>query len=206
VAAAAILLSPAIVAAQEPEAAPAADDSNAARILTSLGGAAVGLLTHEAGHFALDVTFDAEPRFRRVEFANIPFFAITHRAGLSPRREYAITAAGFWVQNALAEWVLTHDPGIRRQRAPFAKGLLAWSAASSAVYTVAAFGRIGPPERDTRGMAEALGVSERWIGALVLAPAACDAWRYLNPDARWARWLSRASKAAMIVIVLAARH
>ena len=51
------------------------------------------------------------------------------------------------------------------ERAPFAKGLLAWNVLASAAYSGAAFAHAGPPERDTRGMAAALGVNEAWVGA-----------------------------------------
>lgn len=168
-------------------------------------GVASGLLAHEGGHLLFDAIFDAEPGLRRVEFGGVPFFAITHRGDLTPRREYTISSAGFWTQHALTEWVLTAHPGLRRERRPYLKGLFAWHLLSSAVYTAAAFGEIGPLERDTRGMATSLGVSERWMGVLLLVPAACDAWRYFNPEARWARWLSRAAKIGLVLAVVRAR-
>jgi hypothetical protein len=153
-----------------------------------------------------DVLFNADPGFRRVEFKGIPFFAITHRSGLSPRREYSISAAGFWVQSGIAEWLLTARPELRREHAPFAKGVLVWSVASSAVYTVAAFGSYGPAERDTRGMADSLRVPEPWIGAMLIVPAVCDVWRYFDPESVWARRLSRASKVGLLVVVVGARR
>src|SRR5262245_60278902 len=45
-----------------------------------LGGAAVGLGTHEAGHVFFDVLFDAQPGLGKVNFHGLPFFAITHRS------------------------------------------------------------------------------------------------------------------------------
>jgi hypothetical protein len=82
------------------------------------------------------------------------------------------------------------------------KGLLAFNVVSSAAYAGAAFARTGPAERDTRGMAQSAGVDERWIGAMVLAPAVLDAWRYFEPEARWAAWASRAVKIGMVLLVL----
>jgi hypothetical protein len=181
------------------------ESSRGVGALSFLGGAAAGLLAHEGGHLLFDVVFDADPGFRRVEFAGIPFFALTHRSGLSPRREYSISAAGFWVQHGLAEWILTDRADLRNRRDPFAKGVLAWSIGSSAVYTAAAFGSFGPVERDTRGMAQSLGVDEPWIGAMLIVPTVCDVWRYFDPDSRWARWLSRASKIGLVVVVIGAR-
>ena len=57
-------------------------------------------------------------------------------------------------------------------------------------------------ERDTRGIATATGTDERVIGALVLAPAAFDTWRYFRPESRAARWGSRLSKVAFLGVIL----
>lgn len=167
-----------------------------------LGGALAGLAMHEAGHVLFDVVFDADPRVKRVEFHGIPFFAITHRSGLSPRREFIISSAGFWMQHAGSEWILTRRPELRSERAPMLKGIVAFNVLSSAAYAGAAFARTGPIERDTRGMASAARIDERWVGALVLAPAALDAWRYFHPDATWATWTSRAVKIGMVLLVI----
>ena len=93
-------------------------------------------------------------------------------------------------------------PRLRFERAPFAKGVFAFNIGASAVYSVAAFARTGPIERDTRGMAFASRTDEPWIGALVLAPALLDAWRYLDPEARWLVWASRAAKVGAVVLIL----
>lgn len=193
---------PAFAQGDSEAAAHRSESSRTTRTVAFLGGAAAGLLAHEGGHLLFDVMFDADPGLRRVEFAGVPFFAITHREGLSPRREYAISAAGFWMQNAAAEWVLMRRPHVRREGGPFSKGVLAWSIASSAVYTAAAMGRFGPAERDTRGMAAAADLPEPVVGTLLLVPAVCDAWRYLDPDARWPRRLSRAAKIGLVVLVV----
>lgn len=187
------------------ESASRSESSRTAAAFAFLGGAAAGLVAHEGGHVLFDVIFDADPGIRRVEFAGIPFFAITHRPGLPPAREYTISAAGFWAQNAAAEWILTKRPELRRERGAFVKGMLAWSIASSAAYTVAAAGTLGPSERDTRGMAGSLGVPEPLVGTLLLIPAVCDLWRYLDPDARLPRWMSRAAKIGLVFVVVAAR-
>lgn len=172
-----------------------------ASIAPFLAGGAIGLGTHEAGHLLFDGLFDARPGIRKVDFHGIPFFAITHRSDLSPRREFTISSAGFWVQEAESEWLLTRRPRLRSEHAPLAKGLLAFDVLASVAYAGAAFGRTGPVERDTRGMADAARIDERWIGALVLAPALLDAWRYFNPDAKWAAWASRGVKIGMVVMV-----
>lgn len=165
-------------------------------------GAAVAFGAHEVGHLLFDVAFDAQPGIGRVDFHGIPFFAVTHRSGMSPRREFTISSAGFWVQHATDEWLLTTRPRLKAQQAPFAKGVLAFNVVTSIAYAGAAFARTGPVERDTRGMADSVRVNERWIGLLILAPAALDAWRYFKPDARAPVWLSRGFKAGAVVLVL----
>ena len=166
-----------------------------------LAGAMVGLGAHEGGHLLFDGIFGADPGVKRVDFHGIPFFAITHRSDVSRRQEFVIASAGFWVQHATSEWILTRRPRLRDEPAPFSKGVLAFNVGASTVYSIAAFGKIGPPERDTRGMAVGARLDEGWIGAIVLAPAVLDAWRYLDPDARWAVWLSRAVKIGGVLLV-----
>ena len=173
--------------------------------LSFAGGAAVALAAHEGGHLLFDFVFDAEPDLRRVDFHGIPFFALTHRAQLPPRREFAVSSAGFWVQHTSNEWLLTRRPGLRHERAPFLKGLFAFNVLASAAYSGAAFGRTGPFERDTRGMSDALGVDERWVGALILGPAILDAWRYFDADARIPVWLSRSLKIGAVLLVVPAK-
>ena len=173
-----------------------------AAIAQFLAGAAVGLGAHEGGHLLFDVIFDADPSLTRVDFHGIPFFAITHAANLPRRQEFTIASAGFWVQHATNEWLLTRYPQLRRERSPFRKGLFAFNVGASAAYSIAAFGRTGPDERDTRGMAVSSRVDEPVIGALILAPAVLDYWRYLDPEARWPVWLSRASKVAVVLLIL----
>ena len=176
------------------------------RTTSALGGfllgAAVGLAAHEGGHLLFDGLFRADPRIKRVSFHGVPFFAITHRSGLSPRREFVIDSAGFWVQEATNEFILSRRPNLRRERAPFVKGVVAFNLVTSAAYAGAAFARTGPVERDTRGMAEALRWKEPYVGLLILIPAVLDAFRYYHPDARWAAWGSRASKIGGVVLIL----
>jgi hypothetical protein len=167
-----------------------------------LAGAGLGLVMHETGHLVFDAMFDADPRIKGVRFGPFPFFAITHRGDLSPRREFTISSAGFWVQELSSEWILTRQPSIRDAHAPLAKGVLAFNVLNSVGYAMVAFARAGPFERDTRGMASSSGVDERTIGALVLAPAVLDAVRYFKPEARWAKWASRAAKAGSVLLVV----
>jgi hypothetical protein len=80
--------------------------------------------------------------------------------------------------------------------------LLTFHVVTSLMYAGAAFGKIGPVERDTRGMAFSRRIDERWIGVMVLAPALLDTYRYFNPDARWAAWASRGAKMGSVALTL----
>jgi hypothetical protein len=166
-----------------------------------LTGAAAGLAAHESGHLLFDGIFDAHPRLKKVSFHGVPFFAITHDSGLSPRREFVIDSAGFWVQEATNEVILSRRPHLRRERAPFIKGVFAFNVVTSVGYAGAAFARTGPGERDTRGIADALRWKEPLVGVLILIPAVLDAVRFYHPDARWATWGSRTAKIGGVVLI-----
>lgn len=106
------------------------------------------------------------------------------------------------MQHATDEWILTKRPDLRRERAPLVKGVLAFNVLTSVAYAGAAFGRTGPFERDTRAIADATRVDERWIGAIVLAPALLDTWRYFHPESKAAAWLSRGVKIGMVALAV----
>lgn len=190
-------------AAQDEPVAPAApDEGRGPTVAKFLAGAALGLAAHEGGHLAFDGIFGAKPRLKRVDFHGIPFFAITHRGGLARRQEFVIASAGFWVQHAGNEWILSRRPDVRRARAPVAKGVFTFNLLTSAAYAGAAFAQTGPTERDTLGMAIGSRTDERVIGALVLTPAVLDAWRYFRPDLPWLKWASRAVKVGLVLLVV----
>jgi hypothetical protein len=182
-------------------AAPSKESSRTIRILEFLGGAGVGLGLHESGHVVTSAIFDADPGIKTIHFGPIPFFAITH-APQSPKREFVISSAGFWMQHASSEWILTARPDLKSQPAPFLKGLLAFDLLNSIGYAGVAFAQAGPEERDTLGMAHATGIDEPWIGAMILVPAVLDGWRYFAPEARWAKWSSRVAKVALVLLVV----
>ena len=168
-----------------------------------LAGAAIALVAHESGHLLLDAVFDAGPGLKTVHAGPIPFFAITHHP-VSPVREFAISSAGFWVQHATNELILTRRPGLRHDRAPFLKGVLAFNVLTSAGYSIAAFSRRGPNERDTRGMASSARLDEAWMGATILGPALLDGVRYYRGDVRWLTWASRATKIGGALLIIRA--
>jgi hypothetical protein len=181
--------------------ATTSEKSTTLKVVTFLGGGLAGLAAHESGHLLFDAIFDAHASVKSVNFHGLPFFAITHDAGLTPRKEFVIDSAGFWVQEATNEWILTTRPNLRHESAPFTKGVVTFNVLASVAYAGAAFARTGPVERDTRGMADALGWKEPYVGLLILAPAVLDAVRYFHPEARWAAWGSRGAKAFGVVLV-----
>jgi hypothetical protein len=191
------------VEAQEtpPEQNPS-NEHPVASIPLFLAGAAIGFAAHETGHLVFDAIFDAHPGIKRVSFHGVPFFAVTHDSGLSPRKEFVIDSAGFWVQQVGNEIMLTRDPQLRQNGSSLKKGLFAFNVLASVGYSIAAFFRTGPYERDTRGMADALRWKEPLVGALVLAPAVLDAVRYYRPGAKWATWSSRGVKVGMVLLVI----
>ena len=137
-----------LAVAQEPERqqdpTPATTEHRTTSALAGfLAGAAVGLAAHESGHLLFDGIFDADPGIKKVSFHGLPFFAITHKGGLSPRKEFIIDSAGFWVQEATNEIILSRRPNLRRERAPFVKGVFAFNVVASFAYAGAAFARTG---------------------------------------------------------------
>jgi hypothetical protein len=166
-----------------------------------LAGAGGAFLEHEGGHLLFDAIFDAHPYVKSIHFGAIPFFAVAHEP-ISPRREFVVSSAGFWTQEATSEWLLTRRPNFRREHAPFEKGAFAFDILTSVGYGTVAMFKAGPVERDTHGIADSIGVDERAIGAIVMAPALLDAYRYFNPESRWARWTSRLVKLGSAALVL----
>jgi hypothetical protein len=191
-----------LFAQQEEPAQPPAQPSTGKQAVLFLGGGAIGLAAHEAGHVIANFAFGEKPGLQKVDFHGIPFFAITHRSGLPAREEFVISSAGFWVQHATNEWLLTRRPELKSEQAPLTKGVFAFNVIASVAYAGAAFAKTGPVERDTRGMAASVRMDERWIGALILAPALLDGWRYYHPNAKWAAWSSRGVKVGLVLLVV----
>ena len=203
---AAILGMAGLASAQEPpsQTGPSSttnEHRTASALAGFLAGAAVGLGAHESGHLIFDGIFDAHPGIKKVDFHGLPFFAITHDSGLSPRREFVIDSAGFWVQEATNEVLLSKRPNLRHERAPFTQGVFVFNVGASIAYAGAAFARTGPLERDTRGMAAALRWKEPYVGLLILIPAVLDLVRFYHPDQQWAAWGSRAAKIGGVVLI-----
>jgi len=185
-----------------PRPAAAQQSSATGRFGRLLLGGGAGLVLHESGHLIADWAFEEKVVVKKVGWKGVPFFALSHAPDLSPRREFTVSSAGFWSQFLYSEQILTHHPDLRREESPLRKGVLTFHVVTSLIYAGAAFGKTGPIERDTRGMADSLHINERWLGALVLAPAVLDTYRFFHPGARWAAWSSRGVKMGSVALVL----
>lgn len=204
---AAILLLSSTVAAEESPSAPS-QSRTPGRIETSarvLLGLTLGLVAHEAGHLVADIGVGQTPGLKRVSYAGIPFFAITHQP-VGAGKEFVISSAGFWAQHVTSEVILSRHPRLRHERAPVLRGVLAFNVLVSVMYASAALARTGPPERDTRGIAASVGMDEPAIAPVVLLPAALDAVRYFRPTSPTAKWVSRAAKVASVALVFKTRR
>jgi len=198
----AVIASTSAEAQQTSAAASTAKEKVAVDLMKFLAGGLLGLGLHESGHLVFDGLFDAQPHLQSVHFGPVPFFAIAHRSNLSPRREFTVSSAGFWMQEATNEWLLTRRPDIRDRHEWLTKGVIAFTVLSSVGYALVAFAHAGPAERDTRGMAASVGVNESIIGALVLTPAVLDSYRYFKRGSGWAEWTSRGVKAGSVLLVI----
>ena len=161
-------------------------------------GAFVGFLGHEGGHLIANLAESTHPRLTSVEFSVVPFFTIDPGRPLTRREHYITASAGFNSQHLIDEWLLGKHPNLRYEDEPFLKGLAQFNFWLSVGYAASAFASYGPDERDTRGMADALGWSEDTIAGLILTPALLDAYRYEHPDSKWAKYASRLSKAFIL--------
>lgn len=190
--------------AQEPGDTPEPSEPVLATAGKVLAGGALALALHEGGHLTFDLMLGTSPGIKRVSYAGIPFFAITHDS-VSPPKEFTISSAGFWAQHVSSEWILVTHPTLRKERAPVLKGMLAFNVLASLMYTGVALGRTGPPERDTRGIAASAGMAEPWVAPVIATPAVLDTIRYFRPESRVVRWASRAAKVGGVLLVLKAR-
>ena len=206
VAAATLIAAPA--RAQTLRRAPA-HPSRLASTVTFLAGAAAGLGLHESGHVLFGAAFGAHPTVRRLDYGPIPFFAI-HHDQVSRREEFVISSAGLWVQSADSEWLLTRRPGLRDERAPLLKGILAFNLVTSAVYGVSRRSGNWVPPNATREACRVPGQGRRartvdW-GARAGAGGA-GRLSLPEPDAQWAATTSRAVKIASVLLTIwAGRH
>lgn len=152
-------------------------------------GALTGFVSHEGGHLILDGFLRAHPRIRAVHLGPLPFFAIEPQIVESDRELYAISMAGFFMQNAYAEAILQRNPHMIDDHRPFLEGMMLFHVALSLCYAITGFANAGPDQSDVNSMARASGIPRWGIGLLVLLPAVFDTVRYFaSTDRKWAEW------------------
>ena len=178
---------------------------SACSLCRGLLGIGLGLGIHEAGHLVANVAFQSDPYLKGIRGGGLPFFAVAHRRELSDRRESIVSSAGLWAQFVVAEALLTKVPHIQSSHATYRKGILAFHAGTSILYGVTGLTGIGPPERDTRTIGNGSRSHEVAVGSVILAVGLLDSYRYYRDSPRWATWVSRSAKVAMLVPVFLVR-
>ena len=162
-------------------------------LVAFLAGGAVGLAAHESGHLLLHGVLRRRSGLRQGRVPRHPVLR-DHPQRICRRARSSRSSAGFWVQQATNEWLLTPRPHLRDERAPFAKGVFAFNVLAS----VALCRRGVRAHRTDRARHARHGdvvANRRAVDRRVsCSPASSIRWRYFHPDARWAVWASRAVK------------
>ncbi len=180
-------------------------------------GAISGFLLHEAGHMFANLIQGNVPKFEGIlGFGFIPFFTIAPRIYCEgdrcfkhdgsefwsgARGKFAITSAGYNVQHLTDEIMLSRTPNLRYQVAPFRKGLLTFNVLLSVGYALAALTTIENTQGDLSSSAKLIGFHHAYYASMLLIPAVFDTYRYFRPEAKWAPWVSRTGKVAVLGLV-----
>ena len=188
--------------------------SRAAQAGLYVAGGLAAFAAHESGHVVANLVLHNRPHIVPVwGFGFVPFFAISpdlscdaricRRAdgqlfGAGRRGKFAIVTAGFEVQHLTSEIILTLEPHLRPHRAPFLKGWLTFNVGLSVAYALASVLHIEDSHGDAGGAAALSGMPRALMAAWLVAPAALDAYRYMQGDSFWAPWLSRGLKLGFV--------
>ncbi len=187
-----------------------------------LSGSLAAFVSHEGGHLAANLALGSPPHLETVSFAGaIPFFSVTFditcagdrctrpvpggAAPFGPGRRglFTILMAGFHVQHISDELILSRDPALRNEQAPFRKGMLAFNTLTSAGYVLANWIGIEPEQGDLHGAYALAGAPRHLVNTILLGVAVLDLARYAFPDARWLVWMSRATKVGLAGVTFA---
>jgi hypothetical protein len=198
---------------------PEFTDVTFASVALTAGGFVTAFVVHEACHGVANLAMANVPTLEPVTFMGfLPFFAvspnITCLDGRCWKRDgspftpgpngYAfIVSSGILCQEVTNELILTGNPRIRYETAPFLKGMLLFNTATSVAYGIANLVGVEPPEGDLHGMDRLPGMPHGVFAALVLGTAALDVARYFLPDVGWLPWVSRGSKVLTVGLVVA---
>jgi hypothetical protein len=176
-------------------------------------------VAHESCHLLANLGTGNQPTLEPVSFLGfIPFVAIVPsircRGGDCRKRNredyyagrpglYTIVSAGLQCQHYEDEVILTARPGLRMDRAPFRKGMLAFNTLTSIGYVIANWTGVEPVDGDVRGIHRDGGAPRILLSSLVLGIAVVDIARYYFPQARWLAWLNRTAKLGVTGVAFA---
>jgi hypothetical protein len=187
-------------------------------VALAAAGAVSAFVLHESGHVLTNLALGNVPHFEGTKTLGfIPFFVINpgvhcqmdrcfkrngQRLPFDRNGSFLIATAGFEVQHITDEILLSLNPQLAEQYAPFQQGMLAFNIFLSALYAGGALTGLENPHGDLKTAAQRLGANERLCAVALLIPAALDAYRFFYPSATWAIWASRGTKASMIGLTL----
>ncbi|HET8723204.1 MAG TPA: hypothetical protein VFM53_03295 [Anaeromyxobacteraceae bacterium] len=202
-----------------PEGVPEFTGITAESVLLATAGVATAFVVHEACHAVANLSMANVPTLEPVRFVGVvPFFAVspnihctdgacTRRDGQpfvpGPRGYAFIVGSGILCQQITNEIILTENPRIRSETAPFLKGMLLFNTALSFAYGIANIAGIEPPEGDLHGLDAATGYPRGVMAAAVMAAAGLDVARYFLPDSTWLPWVGRGAKVVTLGLIVA---
>lgn len=157
-------------------------------------GALTAFVVHEGSHLTLDAVLRTHPTIEPVRLGRVPFFAIQPNRVRSDRQLYAIAMMGFLAEAITDDIVLTRRPHLRSNHAPFLEGMLGFNTGLDVGYSITGLANVGPPQSDVNSMARAARIPRWAVGLMLLVPAAFDVVRYVEPEAKWAPWVSRGAR------------
>jgi hypothetical protein len=202
-----------------PGAVPELTDVTFASVAVTAAGFLTAFVVHEACHGVANLAMGNVPTLEPVRFLGfVPFFAVSPGISCShgvcvrrngapfwpgPRGYATIVSSGLICQEITDEIILTAQPRLRHEKAPFLKGMLLFNTAASVAYGIANLTGIEPAEGDLRALDGVSRVPHGVFAALVLGTAALDVARYFLPEAQWLPWVSRGTKVVTIGLVVA---
>jgi hypothetical protein len=182
-----------------------------------LGGAVTAFSLHEGGHLVANLAYGNTPHLEPVSFAGfIPFFSITSDItcrgdrctypvaggsasfGGGRRGLFTILMAGFHAQHVSDELILSLNPALRYEEAPYRKGMLAFNTLTSIGYVAANWVGLEPEKGDLYGAYAMTGAPRHVVNSILLGVAVLDLARYAFPGVRWLAWASRAAKLGLV--------
>lgn len=180
-------------------------------------GAMGGLLAHESAHLSMNFALGNTPRFRPIRgLFGAPFVAISpdiscqgakcegadgQRFAAGVRGRAWIASAGFVMQWATSEMILSDMPDVLYRNEPFLQEWLALNVTLALAYAITCASGIESDFGDASGLATHGHMPRSATAALVATPALVDAARAVWPERPWIKWAARASKLVFVGLV-----